>query len=286
MLFRAIFSFVFSLLITIGARKKNSLSETGAFSAFFVGLVTCLGGYRLVVTLFAFFISSSMLTNYASEKKRKVEAEFKKGGNRTALQVFANGGWATFVILVLMATVGFQEHALDFSTRAWESLLLITFLSHYACCNGDTWSSEIGIVSKAQPILITNPFKTVPRGTNGGVSLLGLIAAAIGGIFIGILFYIGTIIFCDCSHSPPQWPIIIIGFASGFFGSVIDSIIGATLQFSGWSKKEQKVVNYPGPDVTHISGYDILKNDQVNFISSILTSLACAFITYTFFPIL
>lgn len=31
----------------------------------------------------------------------------------------------------------------------------------------------------------------------------------------------------------PQWPVIIVGGIGGFFGSVLDSILGATLQYSG-----------------------------------------------------
>jgi len=48
---------------------------------------------------------------------------------------------------------------------------------------------------------------------------------------------------------------------------MIDSLMGATLQFSGLNKKTGKVSNSPGTDIVCISGQDILNNNQVNFFS-------------------
>lgn len=107
--------------------------------------------------------------------------------------------------------------------------------SAFACCNGDTWASELGILSKADPILITT-FKRVPRGTNGGISNWGLLVSFLGGVFIGTFYYIATIIFVDSEsleNSPPQLPIILLAGIAGLLGSLFDSLLGATCQFSG-----------------------------------------------------
>ncbi len=55
---------------------------------------------------------------------------------------------------------------------------------HMACCLGDTFASEIGILSKSTPRLVTT-WRKVPPGTNGGMTLLGTLASACGGALIG-----------------------------------------------------------------------------------------------------
>lgn len=81
--------------------------------------------------------------------------------------------------------------------------------------------------------------------------------------------------------SPPQWPLILFGGIAGLLGSIIDSLLGATLQYSG-EDVEGRVVERPGPKVKHICGTRLLDNHSVNLISSILTGLIMPFIALSF----
>ena len=105
-----------------------------------------------------------------------------------------------------------------------------------ACCNGDTFASEIGsVLSRSEPYLITT-FKKVPRGTNGGISIIGSLASILGGTFVGLSFYVGIILgsskiaFIE-SPSQYQFDVIFIGSLAGFMGSLIDSLLGKVLVF-------------------------------------------------------
>jgi uncharacterized membrane protein len=160
-------------------------------------------------------------------------------------------------------------------------------MSAFACCNGDTWASELGILSKADPVLITT-FEKVPRGTNGGVSLWGLFVSFVGGVFIGIFYYIATILLVDDEsllNSPAQFPIIILGGIAGLVGSLIDSFLGATCQFSGQTE-EGFIVENPNEAIKKISGtFRLLNNHSVNFISCVVTAVVIPVIASGFWSL-
>jgi len=154
------------------------------------------------------------------------------------MQVLCNGGMATELAILYLLDVGYGERPISFSTDYRASWLGIGILGALACANGDTWASELGTVIKvisSQPRLITT-WRQVPKGTNGGVTIGGLLVSILGGLFIGLVYYVMLIITVDSAvleRSIPQWPIIYIGGIGGLLGSVIDSLLGATLQYSG-----------------------------------------------------
>ena len=96
-----------------------------------------------------------------------------------------------------MQLLQFEELPLDVNRDTWSSVFMMAYIAHYACCNGDTWASELGIASNTlQPLLLVGVrpngspifFQRVPRGTNGGVSTVGTLASVAGGLLIGICF--------------------------------------------------------------------------------------------------
>jgi uncharacterized membrane protein len=73
-------------------------------------------------------------------------------------------------------------------------------------------------------------------GTNGGITAIGLVVSLLGGLAIGLANYAMLIYMIDAdmlARSPAQWPIIIAGGFAGLVGSIVDSVLGATLQYSG-----------------------------------------------------
>uniref|UniRef100_T1JB19 Transmembrane protein 19 n=1 Tax=Strigamia maritima TaxID=126957 RepID=T1JB19_STRMM len=217
-----------------------------------------------------------IIAGYGLKKKSLDCSGAIVGGQRNWVQVLCNGGIATELAIIYMIEHGCGETVIDFAKDYHTSWLSMAVLGALACSNGDTWASELGsVIGKGPPVLITS-FKPVPRGTNGGVSMAGLLFSALGGSAVGLAYYCALLIFLHphlLSDSPAQWPVIIVATLSGLIGSLIDSILGATLQYSGVDKKTGKVVDYPGEKVDHVSGMGILDNHSVNLLSSIFTAV-------------
>ena len=64
--------------------------------------------------------------------------------------------------------------------------------------------------------------------------MVGLTSSLLGGTFVGIAFFLTQLVFVnDLDISAPQWPIIAFGGIAGLLGSIVDSDLGATMQYTG-----------------------------------------------------
>ena len=293
-------SVLLSLLMAAYGYKKKAVSMDGAVAGFVVGMFSCLfGGLRGFFVLFMFFVSSSKLTKFKEFIKKDIEHEHKKGGQRNIVQVAANGFVGCVCITAFALSIGdrqtwteylyMPEVPLDPSLYFWPGLFMVGYLAHYACCNGDTWASELGTASGSKfPLLLFGIkqggrpifFSRVPRGTNGGISMVGTVASILGGLFIGLSFAILDTMFNYQSISLQTFLLpCAFGTFAGFTGSMvsntsiglcthymhkIDSFLGGTLQNS-FINKSGKIMEHKdsSQDCKHITGIGILDNHQV-----------------------
>lgn len=267
-----------------------------------VGTVHLASGLPYGLTLIVFYLSSSKLTRWRAELKERLEDGHMAGGQRNAAQVLANSGLGCCLALVAAAPALLPGSGV--AAGPWRAAAQLGFVGFYACCCGDTWSSEVGIASQRLPRLITS-WRTVPPGTNGGISLLGTLAAGMGGASVGVCFCAASAVaeWWSASHAADHcgitsaseaaachaclaalasWRVVALATAAGSCGSLTDSLLGATLQYSGWDTRTGRMVSHPPKDaaaaaaVKHISGRNVLSNTWVNVAASALTSAATA----------
>jgi uncharacterized membrane protein len=75
-----------------------------------------------------------------------------------------------------------------------------------------------------------------------------------------------------------QWLLLPLGLIAGLFGSLLDSLLGATLQFSGYDRAAGRVTSAPGPGVTRVAGRPLLSNNAVNVLSASATAALAALV--------
>lgn len=273
-LIRLGFSLLLSFSVAARALKRKSVDSSAVLVGIPIMVIHMLAGYRFAALLLVFFSTSSKVTRLGEAKKRATDADFKEGGQRNWIQVLSNSIIATIMVVIFARITQGHDRCLDSKDSTVITALLGGIVGHYACCNGDTWSSELGMLSSAQPRLITT-FKKVRKGTNGGVTVHGLLAAVAAGFVIGVAFVLVGLVTTECSAdiAKRQLFVVPIAAAAGLFGSLIDSFLGATLQFSGYCTVRKKVVGNEGPTVVKISGASILDNNAVNAVSILLTTL-------------
>ncbi|MFQ5576830.1 MAG: TIGR00297 family protein [Anaerolineae bacterium] len=256
--------FVFSLLIGFGGYSQKALSKSGFAGAVVVGTaIFGWGGWHWGVILIAFFVSSSGLSFLKSGDKIKVAEKFEKGSRRDMWQTFANGGMGALAALLSAALPG----------AGW----WFAFVGAMATVTADTWATELGVLSKRPPRLITSG-QTVSPGTSGGITAMGTAAAAAGGIFIGGVAW-GAAWARQAFGPTPNlaasaW-LIPLAASAGLIGALADSLLGAVWQAMyvcpvcarhTEQRHHRPCRNAPTRLTRGIRG---LNNDGVNFISSL-----------------
>ncbi|KAL4641467.1 transmembrane protein 19-like [Arapaima gigas] len=283
---RWLLSILTPLSLTSRARKCGSLDHGGALGGLVVGFILMMANKSFFSSMLAFFITFSTLTTW-KEVRRHHEGGVEDAGPQKMglVQVLLNGGVPTQLALLYMVEAGPREAALDFQNQYGATWLCLSLLGALACRTGDAWASKLGpVLSKGRPKLITS-WREVPAGTNGGVTPQGLVASFAGGVTVGWAYFVTQVLFVTDVHlAAPQWPVIIYGGMAGLLGSMLDSFLGAEMQYSGYDESTGEVVNFESRRTKRICGKPVLDNNTVNLFSSIIIALAMPEIAWGFWP--
>jgi len=200
--------FLTALAITAGfavmAWFAGGVNLSGALAGSAVAFIMAVRDLRMFLALLIVFAVTLVATRVGYARKQQLRTAEPAGG-RTAAQAMANLGIAALVVAI--------------AGKAWPVLALAAL----AEAAGDTSSSEIGMAFPGKTLMITT-FKPVPAGTDGGMSLFGTIAALLGAASVAVAAVLTGLV--------PVHAIATIILA-GFFGTVIDSLLGAVFERRG-----------------------------------------------------
>lgn len=212
---------IMSVFFAILFYKFNILDQNGSFFAGLMGLILWhIQDLTWVLIMIGFVFVSTIATKYRYAAKKKLWVAEERSGTRRSKNVMANG-----IIPLMVAILG----------RLYNIDTFAYFIGAVSAATGDTLSSELGVLSKKDPYLITS-FKRVDKGTDGAISILGEAASIFGGILIGMLA-----IMMGFYQDNPLLLLTITVFAA-IGGSTVDSVIGATLERKGFVTNE--IVNF------------------------------------------
>lgn len=296
-----------SIFLALRAYRRKSLTSGGSVAAFAVAFLLVGTGLR-GLNLLTFYFISIKATKYKKEYKATIDgtiASHEGSTIRGTTQVLACSLLATILSLVHVFYCG-AERAVVFdpnniqkiddssssSSLTIDMILLSSQLTcgivaHHATCLADTLASEMGILSKSSPRLITQPWKRVPSGTNGGVTLTGFFWSAMGGAIIGIstvlmdyisgIDIISTSTGSDSSGVLYAFRMILYSLTCGLLGSVLDSLLGATVQQSYFDPDTKMVYQEEDrrPKTTALvvnNSVNLLTNELVNLVSVVMTT--------------
>ena len=142
-------------------------------------------------------------------------------------------------------------------------IFYILFAGSIAAVCADTWSTEIGTFFKSKTINILT-FHKVKQGESGGVSIYGTIGALCGAVIISCvsLFWL---------ENDKLFFFLTIASA-GFLGSIIDSILGASIQAKFKCKVCSEITErkfHCGTKTEFVRGVKWINNDLVNFFTAL-----------------
>ncbi|KAL1303418.1 hypothetical protein AAFC00_006809 [Neodothiora populina] len=282
-----------TVALVVYSLSKKKLTPDGIAAAIVTAVIHMLHPWSVFFYLLVTFFMAGTIATKVHHKQKALLTQSSQGGSggeashgRSAAQVFANALPAGLLILldVYLHYSGTPSSSVSsyftsfFSSSAKttsELVLPVGIICSYAAATADTLSSELGILSPSAPFLITQPWKSVPKGTNGGVTITGLAWGLFGGFLTGVtsILLLPSSVFS--SESLTKLRLVAGVSVAGLFGSVLDSVLGAVCQATVEDKASGRVVEGEngrrvlvgaGAGGSRVQrGMDLLNNNGVNF---------------------
>jgi uncharacterized protein (TIGR00297 family) len=220
-----------NVALAAAAYATGGVGVAGALTGMVLGAtIWAFAGPWAFALLFAFFVLGTAATKLGYAQKAAAGIAQEKGGRRGP----GNALSKTSIPALAAVFAATTDHSL---------LFLLALAGSFATAAFDTVSSEVGKAFGRRTYLITT-LRSVPRGTDGAVSLEGTLAGVGAALAVGALGWAGALY--------PAAGVAIVA-AAAFVATTLESLVGATLEKRG-----------------------LLDNDAVNFLNSLAGALVAA----------
>ncbi|KAF2461220.1 integral membrane protein DUF92-domain-containing protein [Lineolata rhizophorae] len=237
-----------TLALVYRAWSRKSLTPAGIIVAAATAIAHAAHPWPVYFALLSvFFLAGTAVTKVKHDVKAHLthSSSGSPGGEgpRNHVQVLANSAVASVLVLLHTYTLSKRDPEPCWGHRS--DVLVVGIVANYAAVAADTFSSELGILARSEPRLITAPWKKVPKGTNGGVTLWGIMAGALGAAVVAGTS-VALIPFCEGWTTSSKTSFAAAVITIGMTGSLLDSLLGALLQASVVDVRTGKVIEGNG----------------------------------------
>ncbi|MBI2183814.1 MAG: DUF92 domain-containing protein [Thaumarchaeota archaeon] len=248
-----------------GAYKVKALNLGGSLAGICIAFAIFFGGgWSWLGLLLVFFSLATFFTKFRRDYKSSWGTVHEQETVRGVRNAVANGIVAAAAAVAEGLTGG--------------NVFTALFLGALATSTADTLATEIGLLSKEKPRLITRLGTTVSPGTSGGITLVGTLVGMAFAILISIIA--AAINAADVSPAKT----LLAGSVGGVAGMLADSFLGASLQaryrcgVCGEVSESPRHHRVKGDAVT---GVGWVENNMVNFLSTVVGALVAVSVLLT-----
>ncbi|RLN59536.1 hypothetical protein BBJ29_007372 [Phytophthora kernoviae] len=174
------------------------------------------------------------------------------------------------------------DDAVDFSEEDAELLLVVVVLQesaieptqqtestkHTPATAATATAAAAAAAAAGDAALARRGLKNKSLDVSGAaaVSVMGLLTLSSG-------YRFGVLLLGFYFSGSKLTKVITLGTVTGLFGSVFDSVLGATVQVMYFDRASRKICDESavGGDVEYVYGVDLLNNEQVNVVSVLVT---------------
>ncbi len=207
-------------------------------------------------------LASGLATHFRRPYKAYVTGLYGAQSAQDWLQVAARFGWPA-VLAILSAAV----HRGDY---------LIAFVGALATASADIWATELGMLYRKDPLLITTR-RPAPHGTPGAVSLMG-VTAAVGATwlvgFVGLVFASLQSWAAQQGVSRDLLWLPLAALLGGMVGNLTDSLLGAAAQAYYYCEICNRYTDQPrhtcGRPTSQVRGWPWMTNEMVDLVSAVV----------------